>query len=407
MGLCGSSGGGGGGGGGGGNLLPEQRQDMAAAEPVFRALGCSKKDARGFLQVYEETLKNGQGQAHRALRYFRLDQKDYTYFYRTLGLFDAAGRRTFTFPQFVVLVWNFCSLDAAGLANWSFRVFFGGEGCEEHGTVSQAQVFHMLDVMYGISKEFDWHPNLTIADNSHDFDVNRSRKLVAKIAGGDGMVDRHEFVNLVRKTPALLMRIISAQKTMRDDCVGAGFWRRMEGQRQGMSIAKMTTRVEKETPGTLGSIRGGSGGGGSGGGGGGGGGDGKKRNKYAVKDAADGSAQSSRRRKNSGGSSSGKSRLDEEEDRAVMKMQAAMRAKKDRRAVRKKRAEQKAAKEKADLEALLAAAPSAREAAGPAAAANPNGDWVAAWDSTYKAEYYYNMATEECVWEKPPGFVSQ
>ena len=186
MGLCGSSGGGGGGGGGG--LLPEQRQDMAAAAPVFRALGCSKKEARGFLKVYEETLKSGQGQAHRALRYFRVDCKDYTYFYRTLGLYDAAGRRTFTFPQFVALVWNFCSLDAAGLANWSFRVFFGGEGCEEHAAVSQAQVFHMLDVMYGISKEFDWHPNLNIADNSHDFDVNRSRKLVAKIAGGDGMI---------------------------------------------------------------------------------------------------------------------------------------------------------------------------------------------------------------------------
>ena len=99
------------------------------------------------------------------------------------------------------------------------------------------------------------------------------------------------------------------------------------------------------------------------------------------------------------GSGSGKSRLDEEEDRAAMKMQAVMRAKKDRRAVRKKRAERKAAKERADLEALLAAAPQEQAA--------PSVEWVAAWDSTYKAEYYYNMVTEECVWEKPPGFVSQ
>ena len=223
-------------------------------------------------------------------------------------------------------------------------------------TVPQTQVFHMLDVMYGISKEFDWHPNINVADNSHDFDVNRSRKLIAKIAGSDGMIDRREFVNLVRKTPALLMRIISAQKTMRDDCVGSGFWRRMEGQRQGMSISKMTTRVERDVPGTLGAIR-------SGDIGSGGNKTAKKSNsKYAVKQS----------QRNNSGRSRGKSLLDEEEDRAAMKMQAVMRAKKDRKVVRKRRAEKKAAKEKADLEALLAAAPSAQEAAPPAAASGHN-----------------------------------
>ena len=209
MGLCSS----GGGGGGGGHLLPEQRQDMAAGTPVFRAIGCSKKEALGLLRVYEETLKSGEGQAHRALRYFRIDHKDYTYFYRTFGIYDTRGRRTFTFPQFVALVWNFCSLDATGLANWSFRVFFGGESCEEHATVSQDAMFHMLDVMYGLSKEFDFNPNLEgMVSNTHDYDVKRSRGLIQKIAGADGMVDRREFIKLVRKTPALLMRIIAAQK---------------------------------------------------------------------------------------------------------------------------------------------------------------------------------------------------
>ena len=82
-----------------------------------------------------------------------------------------------------------------------------------------------------------------------------------------------------------------------------------------------------------------------------------------------------------------------------------MRAKKDRKAVRKKRAEKKAARERAELEKLLAEAPSAETAEAPKT--NSNGDWVAAWDSTYKAEYYYNMKTEECVWEKPPGFIDR
>ena len=240
--------------------MPEQRQDMNDAEPVFRALGCSKKEALGFLKVYEETLKNGVGEAHRALRYFRVDHKDYTYFYRTLGMYDSRGSRTFTFPQFVALLWNFCSLDASGLANWSFRVFFGGEACEELTVVSQEAVFHMLDVMYGLSKEFDYNPNLDkvgMVQNTHEYDVKRSRGLIQKIAGSDGQVNRNEFVKLVRKTPALLMRIISMQKTMRDDCIGAGFWRRIEGQRGGMTLSQLTTRIEKSSSGTLGRLKGG------------------------------------------------------------------------------------------------------------------------------------------------------
>ena len=401
MGLCGSSGGGGA--SGSRNLVPEQRQDLNDAEPVFRAVGISRKEAMEFLKVYEEMLKNGVGVSHRALRYFRVDHKDYTYFYRTLGMYDTKGKRTFTFPQFVALMWNFCSLDAGGLANWSFRVFFGGEACEEHTTVSQEAVFHMLDVMYGLSKEFDFNPNLdkvNMVQNTHEYDVKRSRALIKKIAGSDGEVNRNEFVKLIRKTPALLMRIISTQKTMRDDCIGDGFWRRVEKQRGGMSLSQFTARIERGNPGTLGSIKSGTGTGSrtsrsrsnS---------DSKKSkaSRYSVESSSSSSKGSARTGANR------KSRLDEEEDHAALKMQAIMRAKKDRKAVRKKRAEKKAAQERAELEKLLSEAPSATATETPEA--NPNGDWVAAWDSTYKAEYYYNMKTEECVWERPSGFIDR
>ena len=401
MGLCGSSGAGGGGAAAG--LAAAQKRDLQAAAPVCRALGIRPKEMQQFLENYEETIKNGQGRGHRALRLFRVDHLDYTYFKRTLLYYDVHGNEVITFPQFVATVWHFASLDATGLANWSFRVFFGGKGLDERAGASQEEVFHMLDVMYGLSKEFDFNPNLEAVEmvgNSSEYDVKRTKGMISKIAGKDGVVSRGEFVKLVKKTPAMLMRIISTQNEMRNCVCGPGFWRRMEGARDPrMDLDKLATQVERQNPALLWvdgkrrALTSSSSSPSTGGGDGSNSSSNSSSSKYAVKNAP-ASPDAERRRMK-------KSRLDEEEDKAALKMQTIMRAKKDRKKVRRKRAEQQQQKR---LEELLAAsAPGTEAAATPPP--NPNGDWVEAWDAHYQAVYYYNMATEECVWEAPPGFV--
>ena len=251
-------------------------------------------------------------------------------------------------------------------------MFFGGEG-EEHATVSQDAMFHMLDVMYGLSKEFDFNPNLEgMVSNTHDYDVKRSRGLIQKIAGADGMVDRREFIKLVRKTPALLMRIIAAQKGMRDDCAGTGFWRRMESQRQGMIIAKLTSRVEKESSGTLGAFAWKQGG----------------TTKRRVK-AVPCQGSSGRRRQ----VEAVQSRLDEEEDRAAMKMQADA-CEKDRklfaRGVLKKAAKEGWLRLTFRHQVLKGSSCKQTE---PRHGTHLQGDITTIW-------------LQRNVWDKPPGFVA-
>jgi hypothetical protein len=278
----------------------------------------------------------------------------------------------------MVVMWNFLSCDASQLASWSFRIFFGGPNYNENSSASQKEVHHMLDVIYGISKEFDYHPNLNWVDNSIDRDVQQMRNLVKKIAGKDGTVEKQEFVKLVQKTPMLMMRIISAQTDMRKDCGGTGFWNTMSQQRKrNMTIDQVAAKLESMAPNLLwrhgrrGGGAGGGGGGGRGGSGGSGGGSGgvtKSQSKYAI------DADKERKKHK-------KTKLDAEEEKAAQRMQNVMRSKQARKKVRKARAVKQVS-------------------------AQTTTAWSEVWDPHYSAYYYYNHETEASAWEKPPGFVS-
>jgi hypothetical protein len=291
-----------------------------------------------------------------------------------LLFFDQNSTGEFSFPQFIVVMWNFLSRDAGSLAGWSFRIYFGGPQYKEDSSVSQDQVFHMLDVIYGISAEFDFQTNLNFADNSTDRDVQQMQMLVKKIAGRDGTVEKKDFIKLVQKTPMLMMRIISAQTDMRKDCVGSGFWNQMSQQRKpSMTIEDVARMIEKSAPQILwknGENKTGAG---------------ESSSKTKTKSTPSKYAASAHEARTT---PSKKTKLDEEEDMAVLRLQNAMRAKKARKKVRKTRAvKQKVVKANEPED-------------------NPNGAWSEVWDPKYQAHYYYSSSTEECIWEKPPGFVS-
>jgi hypothetical protein len=87
-----------------------------------------------------------------------------------------------------------------------------------------------------------------------------------------------------------------------------------------------------------------------------------------------------------------------EQNAASSKLQALIRARRDRKTARKKRASL----------AFYADRKKEKEEAGGAGGAGAGeaavGGWVEAWDPHYHARYFYNMDTEECVWDAPAGW---
>lgn len=132
-----------------------------------------------------------------------------------------------------------------------FRAFFGGDTYAHDTYVSQEQVFKVLDVLYGVSKVYDYRPgsewmevSLKIG-NSINYDVKRTQMLVESIAvlpphvsqaDKDKKWDNNngepskvigivQFTNLVRKAPDLIRRIFAVQDYTREICGGVSMWR--------------------------------------------------------------------------------------------------------------------------------------------------------------------------------------
>ena len=105
-----------------------------------------------------------------------------------------------------------------------------------------------------------------------------------------------------------------------------------------------------------------------------------------------------------------------EQNAASSKLQAMMRAKRDRKAARKKRASMNYQKhqEITQTNNFASSDGSTSKVASFQSHASSDGThpqqnnekWVVSWDPYYKANYYYNVETEECLWDPPAGWQS-
>ena len=231
-------------------LKRARQRDLAQSLPVFKALNITKGAHRcQILDVFEAICHAGRGSLKFLQEDFHINRCDAHFFSQTFQYFDnqnlyrlSARERSehaFTAPQFVICLWNFLSLSPPGLAEWTFRAYFGGPECAPSAYASCDQVFHMLDVIYGISKEYDFRPSSEIMEtamhtgNSHEYDVKRARNLVRSVCKrkDDPRVGIAEFSELVSKTPALLNRIFSVQVNMQERVIGESFWHKMMKRR--------------------------------------------------------------------------------------------------------------------------------------------------------------------------------
>ena len=135
-------------------------QDYDCTLLIFSSLKLKKNVSKSFLQLYEACCDQGKGSLKYLHRAFRINKNDEYFFDKTFLYFqdDVKHHRTFTCPQFCIMLWQFLSCDAEGLSMWMFRVYFGGPSCAHHLYATQNEVFHVLDILYGVSKAHDYRP---------------------------------------------------------------------------------------------------------------------------------------------------------------------------------------------------------------------------------------------------------
>ena len=226
-------------------------KDLERTQPLFELLSIKKTLQQKMYKMYESVCQGGKGSLHNLFDEFRINRCDWLYFERCFQYFNP-GHKSFTFPQFVLCTWNFLSLQGEALGEWTFRVYFGGVKCSPHSTATLNEVFHFMDITYGISREMDYNPHSEYREkmmhtgNSHEFDVKKARNLVRSIAQNKKEIGIDEFLRLIKKSPALLNRVFATQLNMRKQLKGTAHWEKCANARSGVSEFDSTiVRIEK------------------------------------------------------------------------------------------------------------------------------------------------------------------
>ena len=134
------------------DLKVARAKDILLCAPVFEVLALHKSVQKQLLNMYEHTNSGGRGSVKYFMEQIRATKDMEHYLTRSLCFFNKGGR-SFTAPQFCLLIWNLLTLqhNADGAAEWSFRVWFGGFDYSVEAIANRQDVFEMLDSSLGLT----------------------------------------------------------------------------------------------------------------------------------------------------------------------------------------------------------------------------------------------------------------
>jgi hypothetical protein len=188
------------------DIKSARKKDMIACAPVFETLKFSKKMQNSILDLYEHCCSGGRGSIKYLFDAVKVDKAHHHFVMRSFTYFNPGGK-SFTCPQFCVLVWNLLTLqmNADAAAEWSFKVWFGGATYSSDVEAEKKNVFEMLDSSLGLSSKYDYRPNSEkyrgmkgFVGNSHQWDVKKGQ-LLMKSCVGDGDVHLRGWLKLAAR----------------------------------------------------------------------------------------------------------------------------------------------------------------------------------------------------------------
>ena len=249
-----------------------QQSELQAGRHTLEFLGIKwdSSEAAHLLKPFDRAVSNDRGLANVKRLISEPDSLNLPfekYYYEGFLVFGnhpdgghPTGHEHCTFPQYLVSLWNICTLQRPhGIAEWMFRMEFGDE------RASKEDVFEMFDKQYGISEARDHHAATAKAKYGAGYHKKQVKKTKAQIAAyqdrTDGCIHPNGFVKLIDKMPGMIQHCIAHQMTLREKFGGEHFWHKMDKKRGSdgdlESVDKFIKAIEILHPGEL--IEGGDG----------------------------------------------------------------------------------------------------------------------------------------------------
>ena len=187
---------------------------------MFEVFGMTEAQGKRFFQYFVAIDDDGGGTVDQQEfhEYFEITMTPFTE--RVYGQLDLKDTGELNFQQFLIGVWNLCTLDHPALVLYIFTIFDIDGG----GELDLSEVDALCRMLYDTE------------DSPDDI-----KQVVASMdTDGDGTVSLEELVNYTVRYPELIQPAVDLQGTLKKELFGNGFWKKLTKARQ--------KRYGKETP---------------------------------------------------------------------------------------------------------------------------------------------------------------
>lgn len=199
-----------------------QRPEVAAKREIYEAFSFKQLDIGRLHKVYRKIDNDGSNSIELAelLAFLDLDRTRFTK--RIFTMFDEDSSGLLDFHEFVLSLWNYCTLTKSSLVLFAFDLY----DKDNSGTITNNEVMDMLKDLYG--KDYKKNPQAKLI----------STELEA-LEALDGDVDIDDFREFSRTHPALLFLAFQMQEKIQKYVMGPTFWRHYSERRIEISNGRL------------------------------------------------------------------------------------------------------------------------------------------------------------------------
>ncbi len=202
-----------------GRSVYEEIPSLAPFQPSFDFLQLTDREVRDLLKLFREVDKDESGNISimEFLNFFEFDRTKFTI--RAFSLFDEDKSGELNFREFVISIWNYCTINKKGLTEFAFQLY----DMDSSGVIDEEEMVTIVKELYGANYK------------NNEMAV----KIMTKIKNCDGLEDtriiKEKFVNFSDRHPAMLFPAFKLQLDMRERILGKNWWEKVERKKKHLS----------------------------------------------------------------------------------------------------------------------------------------------------------------------------
>mmetsp|Transcript_18568 Transcript_18568/g.25651 ORF Transcript_18568/g.25651 Transcript_18568/m.25651 type:complete len:415 (-) Transcript_18568:523-1767(-) len=186
----------------------------------FEALKLREREVEKIFNIFKKVDVDGSGSIELVELLVHIDLDRTTFTERIFSIFDEDGSGEIDFREFVLSLWNYCTLSKSTLDLFAFDLY----DVDSSGYLSVAEIDGMLKDVYGKNA----------MSNQYARGVSSDLKAIE----ADGDLDVDAFKQFARNHPALLFPAFLMQSTLQRRILGQRFWHNHANRRIEISKGK-------------------------------------------------------------------------------------------------------------------------------------------------------------------------